>query len=191
MSEWMTVNIDAWSSGQIGSKLWLCRELERLNPVNPVIWILGGWYGLLAFLLLSRERVNIKHIRSFDLDRDVERPANFVNENWVWREWQFKAFTFDANNLTYHDNEFGPSPDIIINTSTEHFTSFDWFKNIPHGKMVVLQSTDMIHDDHLFAVRSMEEFRELFPLSQCLYQGELEFCYPESRFKRFMLIGIK
>ena len=47
------IDIDSFSSGQIGSKLWLCQEAEKLFETVNQVWIYGGWYGLTAFLLKS------------------------------------------------------------------------------------------------------------------------------------------
>ena len=58
---------DAFSSGQIGSKLWLCEQAEKYFETIDSIWIYGGWYGLTAFLLRARNKINIGNIRSFDL----------------------------------------------------------------------------------------------------------------------------
>lgn len=186
------IHPDAVSSGQISSKLWLCEELERLNLSEPrVIWLLGGWYGMAGFLLLSRARMNIRCIRSFDIDPEATRTADLLNENWVWKDWQFKAFTRDANALSYSGEEYGEAPDILVNTSTEHFGSREWFANIPSGKIVALQSTDMAHEDHFWGKGGLDELREMFPLRESLYEGSLKFEYPDRQFSRFMRIGMK
>jgi len=187
-----SLNFDAFSSGQIGSKLWLCQELEKIRFAQPQsIWILGGWYGVLAFLLLSRERIPIAKIRSFDLDESANRLADILNENWVWRDWKFKAVTKDANSLVYGEGESSPPPDIVINTSTEHFESREWFERIPKGVIVALQSNDMDHEDHVANVRTTAELEARFPLTDRLYSGERPFVYPTWRFRRFMTIGRK
>ncbi len=181
---------DAFASGQIGSKIWLCQELEKVVPSQGlVIWLLGGWYALTSFLLFSRGNLQAKYIRSFDIDPEAEKTADIINENWHYQNWMFKAFTQDVNKLEYNSGEYGPQPDIVINTSTEHFHDNKWFELIPENTLVVLQSNNMPHDDHHQNVNNPEEFHKLFPLRQILYKGELEFNYPEWSFKRFMLIG--
>ncbi len=188
----MNVNVDAWSSGQIDSKLWLCRELEKIPRTKPqTIWILGGWYGLLAFLLFSRERMPIRAIRSFELDGSASDAADKINENWVWRQWQFKSFVKDANTLVYEKGEFGDKPDIVINTSTEHFSEKNWFHAIPPGTLVALQSNNMEHSTHTSLVHSLQEFRAEFPLEVESYGGVLKFEYPTHSFERYFLLGRK
>ena len=178
-------NIDSFSNGQIDSKLWLCRELEELGWSSELTRIYGGWYGVLAFLLLSREKFQVTRIESFDMDPTCEAIADMINENWVIKEWQFKAHTADCTKPL--DGE----PDLIINTSSEHFENMDWFNNIPAGTRVAIQGNNMPHDDHIVHTDTLEEFMKQYPLTQIFYGGSLNFRYPEWSFTRFMIIGVK
>jgi hypothetical protein len=185
--EKISICYDAFSNGQIESKIWLCEELEKLNlPTNSTIWLLAGWYAITAFLLLSRNNMSIKHIRSFDIDPECQPVADKINNNWEIQEWKFKAFTKDCNRLDY--NEY---PTIVINTSTEHFDSVEWFENIPEGTLVCLQGNDMNHEDHTSEFKNLDEFVKTFSMTDLIYVGEREFSYPSWKFKRFMLIGRK
>lgn len=183
----MTLNVDrdAFSNGQIGSKLWLCEELEKLFDSIDQIWIYGGWYGISAFLLRSRNNIKIERIKSFDLDPSCESVADMINEHWVYQEWQFKAATADCNTLNPID------ADLIINTSTEHFDSLDWWINIPDGKIVAIQGNDMAHEDHCRHFESIDSFHDTFRFSEVLFSGQKEFVYPSWKFTRFMIIGKK
>lgn len=155
--------------------------------------MLGGWTGLLPFLLLSRERLSIKTIRSFDTEPEHGKQADLINENWHWQNQKFKAKTIDCNYLDYTNWAFVDSdePTLIINTSVEHFRSKKWYANIPFGKMTVLQSCNMKHKDHVHCAHSEQEFKEQFPLSDLYYSGTLNFNYPTTSFSRYMLIGRK
>lgn len=183
----MIFDKDAFSNGQIDSKLWLCTELEQLFESIDTIWIYGGWYGITALLLRSRDRIKIKKICSFDIDPAVEKIADTINENWVFKDWQFKAFTDDCNSLKPTEQ----TPDLIINTSTEHFESMEWWDNIPKGKIVALQGNNMKHDDHVIHFSNLTSFVNRFPVTSILYQGQLDFAYPTWKFTRFMLIAVK
>jgi hypothetical protein len=107
-----------------------------------------------------------------------------INEYWVWQEWKFKAITGDAGIVI-------PTGDLVINTSTEHFDTMDWWNNIPKGTVVVLQGNDMPHEDHHVHSSCLQDFLATYPVSELEYSGEKEFVYPDWRFKRFMLIGTK
>jgi hypothetical protein len=180
----MNVNKDAFSSGQIGSKIWLCEELEKTNWDVNYVYLYGGWHGLTAFLLLSRGKFKMQKIRSIDIDPTCEAVADMINENWVWQDWKFKAITGDCNTFT---TEFRG---LIINTSTEHFESMDWFNKLSKGTKVVLQGNNMRHDEDTVIINSLEEFKNRYPLGEYLYAGEKQFVYPDWQFTRYMTIGI-
>lgn len=182
----MILDKDAFSSGQVGSKIWLCEELEKLFAKIDDVAIYGGWYGILAFLLFSRNNIEIKKIRSYDIDPRCEENADLVNEFWKWQNWKFKSFTADCNSL-----EFIEQPDLIINTSTEHFSSLEWFEKLPAGQIVALQGADMKHDDHVFDFNDIDHFGQTFKISDVFYSGVKTFEYPNWSFKRFMVIGQK
>lgn len=181
----MNVNKDAFSSGQVGSKIWLCEELEKTGWTSDLTYIYGGWYGITAFLLLSRGKFFVNKIRSLDIDPSCEPIADMINENWVWDEWKFKALTQDCNKFR------DPYGDLVINTSTEHFESKEWFERLPKGTRVVLQGNNMPHEDHVVHCNTQEEFSNLYNLSKINFLGSKQFIYPDWQFTRFMLIGIK
>ena len=179
------LNKDAFSNGQIDSKLWLCQTLETYRWSSKLTRIYGGWYGILAFLLLSRGKFKVGRIESYDVDPTCEAIADMINENWVIKEWQFKAHTNDCSQL------LPGNPDLIINTSTEHFDTMDWFNNIPNGTRVILQGNNMPHDDHCVHSATLADFVAQYPLSEITYQGSLDFTYPDWKFTRYMVIGVK
>jgi hypothetical protein len=193
MHEKFPVSKDAFSSGQISSKIWLCEQLERSIdfPKPPTVWIYGGWHGITAFLLLARGNMHIGKIRSFDIDPECQPTADILMENWLWKGWAFKAFTADCNAIDPTDGHYGDPPDIVINSSTEHFTSRDWYHRIPKGTAVVLQSNNMPHDDHHDCYEDLGSFVSDYDLDPLLYSGQLDFEYPTWSFSRYMQIGVK
>ena len=188
----MQVDKDAFSTSQVLSKIWLAETLERVVEYQDVlepldVLILGGWYGLLNFILRTRARLRINSVRSVDLDQEACEIADLVNKAWVWQNWQFKSICDNANTYEYHDKEYN----LIINTSVEHIPGKQWFDRIPQGTLVALQSNDMAHEDHCHNHQSLEEFANDFKLSETYYAGEKLFEYPDWQFNRFMLIGVK
>lgn len=191
MEKNITLNSDAFSEGQVLSKIWLCEELEKViydhhgrllvKPLN--IYLLGGWYGVLAFLLLSRSNIPIDKIRSIDLDPSTVDVADKINNTWLIQQWRFKALHGDANELDFDD------ADIVINTSTEHFEKNHWFEMLNENMLVCVQGNNMNHDDHVSEFQSMEDFKRKYPLSKILFEGSKEFVYPDWKFTRYMLIG--
>ena len=189
MSLVIKLDPDAFSAGQIESKIWAARELETVvdqQKIEPLrIAILGGWYALLHFILQSRERVAIEYCRSYDVDPSACMDANLINNTWEIKDWQFRSFPRDANLNTYNDNI-----NLVVNTSTEHFTSREWYNRIPEGTLCLFQGNDLVIDDHVQRPESLEHFKSLWPLKE-LFSGSLHFDFKDAPYTRHMTIGYK
>jgi hypothetical protein len=190
---------DAFSWGQLKSKRWLVNELENLDLKLGTIFLCAGWYATLATMLFN-SKCNLEKIRSFDIDNSCEVIAVTINRNFVSDGWKFKATTFDIHQMKYpltystlranrSEVELTEMPDTIINTSCEHIENFqDWYNSIPDGKIVVLQTNNYFEiEDHINCSSSLEEFATTTPMTEVLYQGELQL----PKYTRFMRIGIK
>ena len=191
---------DCSSRGQLESKLWLIRELSELQLDLGIVFLCAGWYSTLATMIFESD-IKVDRIRSFDIDDSCYSIAETFNKPWVKDEWRFKAttqdiFDIDFNLHTYTVKradgstcELTESPNTIINTSCEHIENFsDWYAKIPQGKLVVLQSNNFYEvEEHVNCVGTVEEFKNLAPMENILYSGELEL----PKYKRFMLIGYK
>lgn len=191
-----SLNMDAWSDGQVGSKMWLCQHLEEAihqKKEQPVtIWIYGSWYGTLAFMLLGRERVKVKKICCFDIDKGANKIAAKILNHWPFQNIQIEIHNQDCQDITSHSSYYENSkPDIIINTSCEHMQNFKWWEQIPKGTMFALQSTNMVHATHINCVSSLDEFKNLIQPSHLFVAEEKKFSYPGFEFSRYMLIGEK
>lgn len=184
MNRTVPLEVDAFSAGQIESKVWAAEELERIaaHTLNLRISILGGWYGLLHFILKIRNRQTIEWCRSYDLESSACTGANIINNTWEMKEWAFKSYPVNANSLKYDDGT-----NCVINTSTEHFDSNDWYRNIPDGILCLFQGNDLDIEDHVQRPKNIEHFKSMFPLKTLLFEGELKF--PE--YTRYMIIGHK
>ena len=192
---------DALSEGQLNSKLWLLDKIKGIDL--GTVFICAGWYGVLATMMFEDENVYVDNIRSFDIDDSCWKIAEDFNRPWTKDNWKFKALTQDILDINYtehswtfwskkNNRESYPITDIpntIINTSCEHIENFtDWFNLIPTGKLVALQSNNYFKiDDHVNCVNSLDEFKHQAPLSNIIYEGELEL----EKYTRYMLIGYK
>ncbi len=188
----MYLDEDAFTSGQVLSKLWLAETIEQViihNDFNKELNILnlGGWYGILHFIFKCRNKLKIKKYLNLDIDQEACDISEKINETWVWQNWKFKSISDDANIYKYTIDDFN----VVINTSVEHMNSTQWFDNIPKDVLVILQSNDMPHEDHIQNHHSLEEFIKEFSLNEILYHGQKLFQYDDKSFKRFMLIGVK
>jgi hypothetical protein len=186
------LNMDAFSDGQMSSKLWLCENLESFLAEKPRFqetWIYGSWYGLLALLLLVRGKISLENIHLFDIDERALSISKKVLDHWKHSS-SAKIFFHSHDCLEYPN--FLQKPDLVINTSVEHFEDFSWWRHLPAETHFVLQSTDMVHPEHISPIESLENFKQQLQLKEKpLFEGVRSFDYPNLKFQRFMLIGKK
>jgi len=203
LSKYPDANLnDALSQGQIKSKQWLIEELANITTEPGMTFILGGWYGTLAAMMLESGQFDEIKIRSFDIDLRCANIADTMNRTpWVLNNsWQFKASTADMFDLDYSLTKhttfradgscitLEEESKTIINTSCEHVNFEEWLGLIPKGKQVVLQSNNYFSaPDHINCMKSLEEFKEKANLTEVQYAGTLEL----EKYNRFMIIGLK
>lgn len=172
--------MDAFWSGQLRSKEWLITALES-TIVNPVsIDIHGGWVGVLASMLFQ-SNMQIKHIRSVDIDPLCQNIATLMNKQEEI-DGRFQAITADMCGIP-------SNADLIVNTSCEHITQeqYDiWLSNIPNNSLLVLQSNNYNIDEHVRTATDLDNFKQ-----QCnvniIWSGYLHL----PLYTRYMIIGNK
>lgn len=172
---------NAFNHKQIGSKMWARDSLhETLGGRLGKIVLLGGWYGILAAILLDDIRFEIAEIVSYDIDPDVGAVAETLNKAWSDR---FSAVTDDMYALDYA----ALRADLVINTSCEHIADLrGWLALLPKGARVMLQSNDYFSEPtHINCVPSLEAFVEQAGLATLDFSGSLKM----KKYTRFMLIG--
>jgi hypothetical protein len=171
----------AFNHKQVASKMWARdRLLEALGGQFSKIWILGGWYGVLAAMLFDDSRFDIDLIQSIDLDAEVAAVAKTLNHDAGPR---FEALTGDMYELDY----LGGKPDLVVNTSCEHIADVRaWLDRLAPGTKVLLQSNDYFAEPtHINCFESVEAFAHEAALSTVNFSGSL----PTKKYNRFMLIG--
>lgn len=172
---------NAFNHKQVASKTWARDRLfESCGGRFATIWILGGWYGVLAAMLLDDARYEIGLIESFDIDPAVAAVAATLNRDAGER---FRAVTADMYGLDYA----GQRPDLVINTSCEHIADLrGWLALLAPGTRVLLQSNDYFSEPtHINCVPSLEDFSAMARLARIDFAGML----PTKKYNRFMLIG--
>jgi len=207
---------DAFSRGQLQSKLWLSDVVNQLETPQGLlgkhVYVCAGWYGVLPAILF--ERNNVQNISSFDIDPVTDNIADTLNKEQQI-DGKFKAFIADVNELGIDDNENKSlptrhykyedlttftttdsiteieKPTAIINTSCEHIENFsDWWDTIPDGQLVIMQNNNFTeHDDDSVhnIVENLDEWRDELNVSDVLFSGELEL----DLYTRYMVIGYK
>ena len=67
---------DAFSRGQLQSKLWLIDIVNNYDiNLGKTIYVCAGWYGVLPALLFERCKID-GNIYSFDMDPTTDNPAD-------------------------------------------------------------------------------------------------------------------
>ena len=191
---------DCFSRGQLRSKIWLVEELSKLDVELGTVFLCAGWYATLAVMLFE-SNLKVNKIRSFDIDPSTVDVAEVFNKLWVKNEWKFKSSIENIKNINYENHTYkvkrsdnsictlNDSPDTIINTSCEHIEDFDvWYKKIPLGKLVILQSNNYAEiAEHVNTSNTLEEFSKTAPMTETLFEGQLEL----AKYTRFMKIGYR
>ncbi|RFC63939.1 MULTISPECIES: class I SAM-dependent methyltransferase [Mesorhizobium] len=171
---------NAFNHKQVACKMWARDELfNTCGGAFQRIWVLGGWYGVLAAMLLDDARFDISQIDSIDIDEDVAAVAETMNKDAPG----FRAVTADMYALDYAS----ATPDLVVNTSCEHIADVrGWLDMLPKGTKVLLQSNDYFAEPtHINCVESQQAFEQLARLADIRFSGTL----PQKKYNRFMLIG--
>lgn len=164
------------------SKVWLMQELARIAPEVGTVYILGSWFGNLS--LYMHLKPMFKHGRIINVENNQKMLDQSARMLDLIGAHDVEHMNKDTNTLDYH--QLGDDG-VVINCSLTDMDGEDWYRNIPPGTLVVLQARD--HDPG-YQFHSTQDIVEKFPL-EILYQGTLELQDPETRYKRFMIIGTK
>ncbi|OFZ29655.1 MAG: hypothetical protein A2622_10545 [Bdellovibrionales bacterium RIFCSPHIGHO2_01_FULL_40_29] len=189
----LTIPSDAFSDGQVRSKMWLTHSFnswaaKHLNPeVRLTLNWYGSWVGIGPLLLLSSTTVHFNQINVFDQDPTSLKTSLMVLNHWFIQN----RVHGDSKDVNTHIPAQDPHQ-LFINTACEHFTSDNWLKLIPKDSYVLLQSTNMTHDEHLNCSQSLEDFRKRYHALVDIFElSQLDFHYTNKEFSRFMLFGQK
>ena len=209
----MNALADAFSRGQVRSKIWLVEELKKVQNNFEMIHIHAGWFGQ-SRLYFDKAGIDYDKIRILETDHIAAQVSDYVfnidqiegyrvksgearlpmindaeevkEMNWVTRtgfEYKIKNYKKDTEYLEK------TNPDLIINTSAEHFNSSWYHKFCIRAEcdpLYVIQSNNLFNiPEHYNCVHSIEHMLKKFPMERLEYAGELEL----PGYKRFMLIG--
>lgn len=167
----------------IESKVWLAQTLKDLDQTKfSTIYILGSWYGNLAYILhkMGIEADKIINVelnkKPLEISRKVLAAANIKN---------VESMLKDANELDYR--QLGKTG-LVINTSVQDIDGESWWQHIPAETMVVLQDRDKTKESEH---KDLSEFNNDFEMNKTMFLDEIELKDPETKYRRFMKIGIK
>lgn len=195
------IDFTAFAHGQVQSKLWLCEELEKHLPEKSHTLILGSWYGVLNFMLLTRNPKRYELITGIDKDEKAievsQQLLNAWNTPWSSETNKSKNLVQDLDEVSTDILGFDSIagyPNVVINCSCEHMSN-EWFNRTAKSQLLCIQTSNRVTDDPSWGISnpnpSMEEFKEKYPMSQILFEGEKVFDYGHLTYSRYMLIGRK
>jgi hypothetical protein len=167
----------------IKSKVWLLTELARIAPQVGTIYVLGSWYGNLGILLALDPIIKYKQLINVETNQKFLQASERIHNHLGMGNTEYMLK--DANDLDYR--QLGPDG-VVINTSLTDMPGQTWFDRIPEGTLVVLQSRD---NDPGNAAHSTQDIIDRFPLSEIIYDGELDLQDPQTEYTRYMVIGVK
>jgi hypothetical protein len=194
---------DAFSRGQIQSKIWLIEELSRQGTHWDKVAVFAGWFGQIN--AIYDQKLTCAKMRIVELDRQACEASDYVFNLRNLENHRVKAVHADINNLTLHRNGYEWPvenfrentryqekflPDLIINTSAEHMSE-QWFfelkyKGMKSPPIVAIQSNNLFDiPEHVNCVHSQDHMLKKFPMNEVVYAGELQL----KGYKRFMIIG--
>ena len=206
---------DAFSRGQVLSKIWLVNELVKIQTQFDMVHVHAGWFGQVR-LYLDQMQIKYDKMRVFDIDKTANKVSDKVFNNLLLEDYKVKAVELDLlqrddtedttaimpylhrNGMEYDVENFKSGKiykekteaDLVINTSSEHFSE-NWFlqyrrKPQTTDPLFVIQ-TNNLHDlpEHVNTIHNIDELYKKYPMSKILYSGELEL----PGYKRYMLIG--
>ena len=194
-------DMDCMARGQLESKKWLVDELKNIQNLKlGKVCLSAGWYATVIPLIVEAD-IEFELVRSFDIDPLVWKIAEEINKDLVMDNWKFKAQTADIHSLNYRNTKYTTIKsdtsvenmktafDTIVNTSCEHIEGFDnWYSKIPNGKLLILQSNNYFEiEEHVNCSHDLEDFSQSTPMSQVLFEGELQL----EKYIRYMKIGYK
>lgn len=205
---------DAFSRGQVNSKIWMVRELAKIQKDFDMIHVLAGWFGQ-SRLYFDAANINYDKIRILETDPIAAEVSDYIfnldliedyriksaearlplrnddeetkDMKWVTRtgiEYVIKNY---KNKTEYVEKTM---PNLVINTSAEHMSSV-WYHKFTNRPMetdplFIIQTNNLFDvEEHTNCVHSVNEMLIKFPMERVKFAGELHL----QGYKRFMLIG--
>jgi len=167
---------DAFHTNQIQSKKQASLAFDSISSNAEKVLYIGSWLGFLTRALVEKyPSINFYEVDMDTRCKEVSGRFNYTFKNYLGHE-SINIDEFEAI------NEF----DTIINLSCEHMTT-DWYKRIKSGTQLVIQSNNLVIEDHINNCKSLDDFKSKYPLSKISYENTLEL----NVFNRFALSGVK
>lgn len=190
--------LDATTTSQLQSKLWLSSTLLDLELQPKKVAVLGGWYASYLVELLITE-LGVEFIHNYEIDEDTKTISYKFNK----RHKDTEKYACSIRDIMFKsvykplDPELKLGPphplcqfDMVVNCSCEHMFPMSRFHDLNKrdiDPIYVLQSTNEdMYDDHINCVSSPKELADQAGIDNPLYSGELKL---DNEMTRFMIVG--
>lgn len=174
--------LDSLSRGQFENKIWAVEELQPYMRDKDACIIIGGWYGLLSYLIKD---LNFEgDIWNYDLDPICKIYGQQLKVH------DKIHFVHDDGLKFVESKKRNNQKKVLICTACEHIDQEDLNLMLTqkHRDMVVcLQSNNFYEiDSHINCHDSLDHFISELPLREIYYSGEKNW---KGEYDRFMVIG--
>lgn len=170
------------------SKTWLMEILAVVNEKeNPVIWVLGSWYGTVIVPLIFEYIKDVKEVHLFDYDSEAFEICHSLHGKWNGKIVRHQRdINFEIDLLKSYEVQ----PDIVINTSCEHMWHMRDLLLEDKSILYAFQSNNFdLEPAHINGAYSLEKFKEQCGLTTIEYEGSKPFHDIDDGYKRWMVIG--
>jgi hypothetical protein len=167
---------DAFHTNQIESKKQASLAFDAVSDNAKKVLYVGSWLGFLTRVLIEKyPNINFEEVDMDTRCKEISGRFNYTFKNYLGHQ-------------SMNIDEFGREHefDTIINLSCEHMTT-DWYNRVKPGTQLIMQSNNLVIDDHINNCKSLEDFKSKYPLSEVKYDTTLEL----NIFNRFTLSGVK
>ena len=176
--------INSVNDNQIANKEWLVNELlPYIDEEGKRICVLGGWYGLTAFMLRQHISKNII-IDSVDSDQYCSKAARWLNGD-------IKNINYITSTAEDWFFEHPKAYQLIINTSCEHMEQEDinLMIGLKRPEAFVCLQGNNYHEiqSHINTHDCLDDFVNSFNLKEIHFKNVLpSVC---GKYERYMVIG--
>ena len=167
---------DAFHTNQIQSKKEASLAFEAVSDNAKKVLYIGSWLGFLTRVLVEKyPNINFEEVDMDTRCKEISGRFNYIFKNYLGHQ----SMNIDSFG---REHEF----DTVINLSCEHMT-IDWFNRIKSGTQLIMQSNNLVIDDHINNCKSLDDFKSKYPLSEIKYSNTLKL----NVFDRFTVSGVK
>ena len=167
---------DAFHTNQIQSKKQASLAFDAISDNTNKVLYIGSWLGFLTRVLIEKyPNISFEEVDMDTRCKEISGRFNYIFKNYLGHQ-------------SMNIDDFGREQefDTIINLSCEHMTT-DWYDRIKSGTKLVIQSNDLVIEDHINNCKTLDDFKKKYPLKKIEYCNTLEL----NVFNRFTLSGIK